>query len=278
MRRVVLKSGILFFSLTAQWSWGGTACEKLYGENLSSFREGVREVLRTHDASCLKQANEFARFLLPSCLQDQAKPQLLCEENYCYWSDERARLTKKYTKEKLGYETCTLQPKLIVTHYTECMKIQQADNIFKPALLSGRPDLSPGLNVGCHYLVDREGGIHKRMDECQIARHVIGLNQHAICIENMGTTKSGLTSQQVEANAKLIHYLTAKYHSIDAMIGHSEYRKLEGVHSLFRDLTKDRTSKVDPGNDFLRKLRTNLAQRCTGDRKALINSSGADYQ
>ena len=63
-----------------------------------------------------------------------------------------------------------------------------------------------------------------------------------------------LTQDQLRANIWLIEYLAGKY-DIDYVIGHSEYTLFEG-HELW--LEKDdgyRTTKTDPGEDFMQKVR-----------------------
>ena len=215
----------------------------------------------------------FSKILLPECLQE-SQPQLLCENNICYWNDARAKLTKEYSQERLGYATCDLKPKLVVTHYTENTSVAATDNTFRP-LKSDRSDIR-GVNTSCHYIVGPNGDIHKRMDECQMARHVIGLNEHAVCIENVALDEQHLTSKQVEADAKLIHYLTSKFKTIDTMIGHSESESLNKIPSLYRNLAGSPSGHTDPGPSFLTKLRKNLAERCGESARVQMPSSSSE--
>ena len=75
---------------------------------------------------------------------------------------------------------------------------------------TGRKNLSheSALNVSSQFIIDRDGSIYQLMPPNQFARHTIGLNYCAIGVENIGGSKQPLTEAQVEANAKLIRYLT----------------------------------------------------------------------
>ena len=92
-----------------------------------------------------------------------------------------------------------------------------------------------------------------------MARHVIGLNYSSIGIENVGGIEGyPLTNEQLISNVKLVKYLKSKYPKIDYLIGHFEYTNFEN-HELW--LEKDslyRTIKIDPGIEFMNKLRKDL--------------------
>lgn len=89
------------------------------------------------------------------------------------------------------------------------------------------------------------------------ARHVIGLNHTAIGIENVGGSNAPLTKAQLKANEALIRYLSSRY-DIEYVIGHYEYPLFVG-HPLWKEKDENyRTSKVDPGKSFMRKIRKRL--------------------
>lgn len=173
---------------------------------------------------------------------------------------ERKELTLQYLEEHYGIEkdSPTIDPKMIVLHWTVIPTFEESFKFFKnPTLSNTRPDISRAgaLNVSSQFMVDRDGTIYRLMPETTMARHVIGLNHCAIGIENIGGTEDlPLTDAQLESNIWLVDYLADKY-DIEYLIGHYEYTLFEG-HELW--LEKDdgyRTEKTDPGKDFMKKVR-----------------------
>ncbi len=176
------------------------------------------------------------------------------------FDQERKELTLAYLSERYGLEqeNPTIDPKMIVLHWTVIPTFQEAFDFFKyPTLASTRSDISAGgtLNVSSQFMVDRDGCIYRLLPETTMARHVIGLNHCAIGIENVGGTEDlPLTEAQLESNIWLVNYLSGKY-DIDYLIGHYEYTNFEG-HPLW--LEKDegyRTEKDDPGEEFMAQVR-----------------------
>ncbi|MDQ1159838.1 N-acetylmuramoyl-L-alanine amidase [Chryseobacterium sp. SORGH_AS 447] len=179
------------------------------------------------------------------------------------YSDERIRLSLEYLKDHHGLiqKTPTIIPKMIVLHYTANGNVESNFKYFnKTHLEGGRNTLKNQsiLNVSSQYIIDRDGTIYQLMEPTRFARHTIGLNYCAIGIENIGSKKEPLTDKQVASNAQLIRYLTKKY-KIEYLIGHSEY-------GVFRNskLWKESdpgyfTIKEDPGQDFMNKVRLQVA-------------------
>ncbi|GHA41345.1 hypothetical protein GCM10007103_23470 [Salinimicrobium marinum] len=176
------------------------------------------------------------------------------------FNEERKELSLEYMKERYGLEQeePTIEPKMVVLHWTAIPTLERSFGAFKNPILPGARTAISGagnLNVSTHFLVDRDGKIYRLMPETLMGRHVIGLNHTAIGVENVGGTKdTPLTSEQLEANIWLVNYLKSKY-DIDYVIGHHEYTNFEG-HELW--LEKDasyRTQKSDPGDDFMVKVR-----------------------
>ncbi|WP_323053797.1 peptidoglycan recognition family protein [Galbibacter sp. EGI 63066] len=197
------------------------------------------------------------------------------------FDDERKELTLTYLNERYGLnvEEPTIEPKMVVVHWTAIPTFQKSfDAFYEPTLPDSREAISGAgaLNVSSQFLIDRDGIIYRLMPETTMARHVIGLNHCAIGIENVGgTEETPLTDAQLKANIKLIKYLDKKY-AIDYVIGHYEYRLFEG-HRLW--LEKDngyRTDKVDPGRYFISEIRKSLKRL---DLKPMpVNSLGASSQ
>jgi N-acetylmuramoyl-L-alanine amidase len=182
------------------------------------------------------------------------------------FTQERIDLTRAYIKQHYGIDAkdITIVPRIIVLHWTAGSTFKGDFNTFVPATLQGsRPDLAKtsDLNVGIQFLVDRDGTIYRLMPETWMARHVIGVNYNAIGVENVGGSHDvpNLTPEQLQANIKLVRYLAKKYHTINYLIGHYEYRQFEG-HPLWleRD-TAYRTGKTDPGEAFMAGVRAATA-------------------
>jgi N-acetylmuramoyl-L-alanine amidase len=179
------------------------------------------------------------------------------------WDAERERLTLEYLREHSDpdVQSTDITPRVIVLHWTAVDSLEASFATFDPPKLAGRPELQQAgaLNVSAHFLVDRDGTIYRLMPETKAARHCIGLNHVSIGVENVGGgPEAPLTDAQVEANAQLVRWLDGK-HDIDVLIGHSEYRSLEGTE-YFRERDPDyRTEKPDPGADFLKAVRERVA-------------------
>jgi hypothetical protein len=182
------------------------------------------------------------------------------------FTEERIELTRDYIRQHYGLEVADIEivPRIIVLHWTAGATLQGDFNTFVPATLQGgRPDLArvSELNVGIQFLVDRDGTILRLMPETWMARHVIGLNYNAIGVENVGGSRRvpTLTPEQLQANIRLVRYLAKKYPTVRYLIGHYEYRQFEG-HPLW--LERDsayRTTKIDPGEDFMAAVRAAVA-------------------
>lgn len=177
------------------------------------------------------------------------------------WNDEREELSLKYLKERHGLEkeTATIDPKIVVVHWTAIDNIEVTFDVFDSPTLGGRADLTgaSNLNVSSQFLIDRDGTIFRLLPDTTFARHTIGLNYCAIGIENVGSDDSPLTKEQLKANEELIRYLKRKY-AIDYVIGHHEYQKFQET-DLWKEADPDyRTVKSDPGDEFMNKLRSNL--------------------
>jgi N-acetylmuramoyl-L-alanine amidase len=179
------------------------------------------------------------------------------------WDDEREQLTIAYraAHQQQAPESADIDPHLIVLHWTAGESFNSAFHTFHPARLAGRAELqgAGALNVSAHFIVEQDGTIHQLLPVTTMARHVIGLNHVSIGIENVGGTDGmPLTEAQVSANVSLIYWLSDE-HDITHVIGHHEYRQLEGT-PLF-DETDDtyRTTKVDPGDVFMRNVRRQVS-------------------
>ncbi len=182
------------------------------------------------------------------------------------FGQERIDLTKEYIKKHYGFKVDNIEivPKIIVLHWTADMSFKKSFNRLKPQrLFSDRKDIAKAsaLNVSAQFLIARDGTIYRLMPETWMARHVIGLNYSAIGVENIGgqgNKKEDLTKAQLKSNIKLVRYLKEKYPTITKLIGHYEYRELEGSEEWLELDSNYRTEKKDPGEKFMRAVRSKV--------------------
>lgn len=179
------------------------------------------------------------------------------------YDSTRVRLSLEYLKQRHGMvqETPTIQPKIIVLHWTAAKTFSSTFNAFNPSKLPNgdRKDIATvsALNTSSQYMVDRDGTIYRLMPDNYFARHVIGLNYCAIGVENVGSADFPLTDAQLKANEQLVRYLAKKY-KIEYLIGHYEYSKFKGT-SLWKETNRNYlTGKTDPGVSFMERIRNNV--------------------
>ncbi|HZY81541.1 MAG TPA: peptidoglycan recognition family protein [Cyclobacteriaceae bacterium] len=181
-------------------------------------------------------------------------------------SKKKLDLTVQYNKENYGFSSYRLDtPRIIVVHYTAIDRLDATLNLFKKDNIASSRDYIKdfsSLNVGIHYVVDKDGHIYSLHPDTVVARHLIGFNHVSLGIENIAADSTGLTKAQIESNAKLIGYLAKKYPTIKYMIGHHEYNNKKLPHyKYFRSLNPAYKpyGKIDPGDAYMRKLRNRLA-------------------
>ena len=179
---------------------------------------------------------------------------------------KRAELTKEYIKNHYGLDVkdITINPKIIVLHWTAVPTLEGSFDRLKPELLlTDRKDIAAAgaLNVSSHFLVDKDGSIYRLMPDNYMARHTIGLNYYAIGIENVGgkgDKSEDLTQAQVEANVYLVRYLKTKYPEIELLIGHYEYGRMKKTKYWLEKDDNYFTQKNDPGDIFMKAVRSRV--------------------
>ncbi len=179
------------------------------------------------------------------------------------YDSTRVRLTLEYLKERHGIiqDSPTIQPKMIVLHWTAAKTFSSTFNAFNPSKLPNgdRKDIAKvsSLNTSSQFLIDRDGTIYRLMPENYFARHVIGLNYCAIGVENVGSSDFPLTEAQLKANIDLVRYLSNKY-KIEYLIGHYEYILFKGT-PLWKETNPNyQTVKNDPSADFMLKVKNSI--------------------
>ncbi|MGS2721059.1 peptidoglycan recognition protein family protein [Paraglaciecola aestuariivivens] len=179
------------------------------------------------------------------------------------FDEERKRLSLDYLRTRYGIVQSepSIQPKMVVVHWTVVPTLEKTFEVFNPAVLpSSRENINAAsaLNVSAHFLVDRDGSIYQLLPTTTFARHTIGLNHSAIGIENIADGKAlPLTQAQIQANIALIDYLAGQ-HQLEYVIGHHEYKQFIG-HALWKEKDPNYlTEKNDPGDSNMQQIRAGL--------------------
>lgn len=182
---------------------------------------------------------------------------------------ERGALMQDYLREHLpaGVKAEPEAPRVVVLHWTAGPTAESCFQTFAPARLSGRPELQRGgaVNVGAHFIVDRDGTVIQLQPTTTPARHAIGLNHLSIGVENVGDgARWPLTEAQVAANVRLIAELRAVHPSISHLIGHHEALSMKGSPLYAEADPKYTNQKADPGDAFMAKVRAGVAPGLRG--------------
>jgi N-acetylmuramoyl-L-alanine amidase len=185
------------------------------------------------------------------------------------FGSRRQALTLEYIREHYSHNAVSISiiPRIIVIHWTGSRSPQSAWNAFQSDTLPfWRPEIRKGgrVNVSAHFLVGRDGMVWRLMREDWMARHTIGLNPIAIGIENVGGPSAPLTDKQLVSNEALVRYLIHKYPTIEYLIGHYEYGHFRGTKYWAETDPTYFTYKIDPGDEFMRKLRARLSDTSLG--------------
>lgn len=155
-----------------------------------------------------------------------------------------------------------IDPQVIVVHWTAIPTFEATFATFDPDTLpAARAGISRGgrVNVSSQFSVDRDGTIYQLMPDNWMARHTIGLNRIAIGIENVGSNDLPLTDAQLDADEWLVRHLKAKYPGIKYLIGHHEYLEFRGTPLWAEKDSSYHTSKIDPGDEYMDRLRGRVA-------------------
>lgn len=193
----------------------------------------------------------------------QAQATFRIFEKPIIFNAERQQLSIEYLAKRHSIQQNSpyIKPKMIVLHWTVVPSIEETFDVFNPVLLPGaRAGIASAssLNVSSQFLIDRDGTIFRLLPDTAFARHVIGLNYCAIGVENIGSDKDPLTKEQLLANEQLVRYLKKKYPEIAYVIGHYEYTDFVNDPLWKESDSSYRTTKTDPGIDFMKEIREKL--------------------
>jgi N-acetylmuramoyl-L-alanine amidase len=174
---------------------------------------------------------------------------------------ERKREMAAYSKRHYGHATWRLRnPHVIVLHFTATSTYGAARNTFA----SNAPELGELPGVCAHYIVGKQGTIHRIVPLRIRCRHTIGLNWTAIGIEmvqpQLGSSHDSDLAilhrrPQIRAALRLVRWLQARY-GIRArnVIGHA----MANSSPYFKDLEGWRNDHTDWLREDVRKFRLRL--------------------
>jgi len=184
------------------------------------------------------------------------------------WNNIKKELTLDYCADNYGIREYRLDtPRMIVVHFTVIPTLDETLALFKrDSISASRKAIGKfsSLNVGIHYVIDKDGKIYKLDPDSVIARHVIGFNYVSLGIENVAKDKEELTNEQLQSNIRLIKFLKGKYPSITYLIGHDEYNDKNLPHyKLYKSTNPEYQpyDKHDPGEEFMSKIRASLKEK-----------------
>ena len=139
-----------------------------------------------------------------------------------YGAGRRAQM-RAYARRHYGIDSDVLKPKVIVEHFTASNSFQSAFQTFARNQRDAELGELPG--VCAHYLIDRDGTVHRLVRDTLMCRHTVGLNHVATGIEHVGTSDGQVlgNARQRRASLRLTRSLQGRYRiATKNVIGHAE--------------------------------------------------------
>ena len=139
-----------------------------------------------------------------------------------YGAGRRAQM-RAYARRHYGLDTDVLRPRVIVEHFTASDSFGSAFQTFARNQRDAELGELPG--VCAHYLIDRDGAVHRLVRDTLMCRHTVGLNWAAIGIEHVGTSDGRVlgNARQRRASLRLTRSLQGRYGiATRNVIGHAE--------------------------------------------------------
>lgn len=136
---------------------------------------------------------------------------------------QRRRDTAAYAKRHYGTATTTVQPHVIVEHWTQNDSVDATWNIFAPNVAD--PELHERPGTCAQFVIARNGRIVQLTPVTFLCRHTVGLNWAAIGIEHVGFSDGQVlgNAAQLRASIRLTRWLRCRYGiAVRDVIGHAE--------------------------------------------------------
>lgn len=172
---------------------------------------------------------------------------------------KRRRQMAAYSKRHYGHWSYTLQPRVIVEHWTQTTAAGPVFTEFRANVRDPELKELPGLCA--HFVIDRSGRIFQLVPLTVMCRHTVGLNDRAIGIEHVGMSDGQVIGNkaQLRASLALTRWLRCRYRiSVANVIGHNESLRSRYHHELVRPLRTQTHDDMRPAT--MRRYRSLLAR------------------
>jgi len=190
---------------------------------------------------------------------DLKRPRI--KEDPIPYGHKRKHQMARYSKRHYGQPRWHLRnPKVIVLHFTAGPDYQSAWQTFA----SNTPNRGELPGVCSHFIVAKNGGIHRTVRPSIRCRHTIGLNYTAIGVEMVQETGSGShwadtqilhRHKQIHSALRLVGWLKQKYGiKVRNIIGHA----MANESPFFKDLEGWRNDHTDWLRRDVKKFRHRL--------------------
>ena len=138
-------------------------------------------------------------------------------------TQQRRRDTAAYARRHYGLSTTTVQPHVIVEHWTQNDSVDATYDLFA----SNAPDAELHERPGtcAQFVIARSGRIFQLTPVTFLCRHTVGLNWAAIGIEHVGFSDGQVLGNeaQMKASLRLTRWLRCTYDiPVRDVIGHAE--------------------------------------------------------
>lgn len=159
----------------------------------------------------------------PAATGSAAVPRPAVTRRFIPLTAQRRRDTLAYAKRHYGIATATVQPHVIVEHWTQNDSVDATWNTFAPNL----PDVELHERPGTcsQFVIARDGRIFQLTPVTFLCRHTVGLNWAAIGIEHVGFSDGQVLGDaaQLRASIRLTRWLRCRYGiAVKDVIGHAE--------------------------------------------------------
>jgi hypothetical protein len=205
------------------------------------------------------------RTVAPPSRPDPNNPLLEINDKPIVFEDLRTKLTQEYVKKhyNIPLKQIDFSPAMLILHRSKISDLadffESLRNSISPGTQEFEDDEDADVNKSTHYVIDRNGAIYSLMKDFQIARHSIGLDRHAIGITILGGGTDVLSDKQVVAAAMLARYLKSKYSTLAWLVSNGETAAFESSLLWEEKLPFVRDPDVDPGEAYMTKLRSFVA-------------------
>ena len=137
---------------------------------------------------------------------------------------QRRREMRAYARRHYGLDTAKLRdPKVIVAHVTATSSYAATWSIFAADVPD--PELHELPGTCAHYVIDRDGTVHRLVPLRLMCRHTVGLNWTAVGIEHVGLSDAEVMGRpaQLRASLRLTRWLQGRFGiATRDVIGHHE--------------------------------------------------------